>query len=33
MCSYGADPHQLLATFSNMGGTWPKWFVLKGKFP
>jgi len=20
----------LLATFSNMGGTWPKWFVLKG---
>jgi PAT family acetyl-CoA transporter-like MFS transporter 1 len=27
-----ADPHQLLATFSNMGGTWPKWFVLKGTF-
>lgn len=21
---------QLLNTFSNMGGTWPKWFVLKG---
>jgi PAT family acetyl-CoA transporter-like MFS transporter 1 len=22
---------QLLNTFTNMGGTWPKWFVLKGK--
>ena len=21
---------QLLATFTNLGGTWPKWFVLKG---
>jgi len=20
----------LLNTFSNMGGTWPKWFILKG---
>jgi hypothetical protein len=27
-----ANPLQLLATFSNMGGTWPKWFVLKGTF-
>lgn len=23
---------QLLNTFTNMGGTWPKWFVLKGAF-
>lgn len=22
---------QLLNTFSNLGGTWPKYFVLKGK--
>jgi tellurite resistance-related uncharacterized protein len=21
---------KLLNTFANMGGTWPKWFILKG---
>jgi PAT family acetyl-CoA transporter-like MFS transporter 1 len=27
----GADPlPQLLNTFSNLGGTWPRYFVLKG---